>query len=304
MFNKALVGIDLIAIDTDIKSLEEINEVKKIQIGSKLLNGLSSEMKPELAKESNMENYDEIKAALADTDIVFILAGLGGGTGSGASPIVAKIAKEIGALTIAIVTMPFKFEGKQRFKLAEFGLENIKKESDSVVVIQNEKHLPFINKNLALKDAFKVIDVVVEEAINGMIGVLLSNEENDINLDFYDLKMIMSHKGMALIGVGKYEGKNSANEAIKQSIGSLFLEDVTLNEATGILIHFTVHTDFPIVEIAEAMEVIYENAHYDVEVIFGVTTDTSLSKKYVKATMILTGFEKNYNVANNVKYEG
>jgi len=193
MFNKALVGIDLIAIDTDIKSLEEINEVKKIQIGSKLLNGLSSEMKPELAKESNMENYDEIKAALADTDIVFILAGLGGGTGSGASPIVPKIAKEIGALTIAIVTMPFKFEGKQRFKLAEFGLENIKKESDSVVVIQNEKHLPFINKNLALKDAFKVIDVVVEEAINGMIGVLLSNEENDINLDFYDLKMIMSH---------------------------------------------------------------------------------------------------------------
>lgn len=271
LFSKALVGIDLLAINTDIQSLEHISEVK---------------------------------TALTGTDIVFVLAGLGGGTGSGASPIIAKIAKEIGALTIAIVTTPFEFEGRQRFELAESGLKNIKKESDSVIVFQNEKLIHLIDKELGIKDAFKVVDATVVEAINEMIGVLLLNGENDINLEFYDLKTVMSHRGMALLSVGEGEGINSANEAIKQAIEAPLLEDVSLNEATGILIYFTVHPDFPIIEIAEAIEMIHEDAHYDADIIWGTRTDNSLNEDYVKVTMILTGFEENYNAANNADYEG
>ena len=305
MANKAMVGVNLIAINTDFESLEQIDEVEKILIGSKLLKG--SEMKPELGKESAMENYDEIKNTFQDADIVFILVGFGGGTGTGASPIIAQIAKEVDALTISIVTVPFKFEGKKRLKIAESGLGNIKQESDSVVVIQNENYISSIDKDLGLKDAFKVIDVVMEEAINGIIGVVLLKSKDDINLDFYDLQTVMSHKGMALVGIGKDEGINSANEAIKQSIGHALLENISLNEATGILIHFNVHTDFPIIKIAEAMKIIHEGANDDVEIIFGITTDKSLNDEYVKVIMILTGFEKYYDkniIVNNTTYKG
>jgi len=305
IFGKALVGVDLIAINSDIELLEQISGVKKIQLGSKLLKGRNAGMKPELGKEAALENYDDIKTALVGADIVFILVGLGGGMGSGATPVIAKIAKEIGALTIPIVTIPFLFEDKQRLKIAEDSLEKIKEESDSVVVIQNNKYLTFVNnKNLGLKDAFKAIDIVMEEVINGIIGVILSQGENEINLDFCDLQTIMSHKGMALVGVGEDEGKSSANEVIKQAIKSPFLEKISLNEASGILIHFTIHPDFSIVKISEAMEMINEVANYDAEIVWGTTTDISLSKNYVKVIIIVTGIEKHYNAANNFDYEG
>lgn len=293
--NKAMSEVNLIAINTDSESLEQIDGVTKILIGSKPLKGFDARMKPDLGKKAAMENYDEIKNALQGADIVFILVGLGGGTGSGASPIIAQIAKEIGALTIPIATMPFKFEGRQRLNIAECSLEEIKQKSDSVVVIQNQNYISSIDKNLGLKDTFKVIDVVMEDAINGIIGVVVSKGDNDINLDFLDLQTVMSHRGMALVGIGKDEGENAANEAIKQSIEYALLDDISLNEATGILIHFHVHTDFPYMKIADAMEIIHENTHPDAEVIYGVTTDTSLNEEYMKATMILTGFEKIYN---------
>ncbi|MEA3523604.1 MAG: cell division protein FtsZ [Campylobacterota bacterium] len=307
MLNKTLVGIDLIAIGTDTESLAQIDDVKKIQIGSKLVKGLGAGMKPDIGTQASIEDYDEIRTVLEGADIVFILAGLGGGTGTGASPIVAQIAKKVGALTISIVTTPFKFEGKKRSQLAKIGLENIKKESNSVLVIQSDKLLTLIDKRLGLKDAFKVLDGVIEEAINGMASIVLSSEENDINLDFDDLKTVMSHKGMAVMGTGKYNGNNAANEAVKQAMEYVLLENIALNEVTGALIHFNVHPNFLIMEISEAMDIINESVHEDAEVIFGTTTDSSLSEEYVQVIIIFTGFEKKYTqnrVMNNIHFDG
>ena len=281
LFNKALVNIDLIAIDADNELLEQLDNVKKIYTGLKY--------------------YDKLKTAFLGADIIFITAGFGGVTGTATSQIVAKIAKEIDALTISIVTMPFKFEGRARSELAESGLDKIKKESDSVVIIDNEKLLPSIDKNINFKEALKVIDIAVEEVINGIMGLIIAKGENDINLDFADIQAIMSHKGMALMGIGKSEGEDSANKAIKQAMEYASLENKSLCKVSGILIQFNVHPDFPIMEIAEAMEIIHEDAHDDADILFGTTTDKSLTKEYVKVTMILTGFDEDVTV-NNINY--
>ena len=300
MLRENVTGIDMILINTDAQALNDSSsEAMKIQIGVKLTKGLGAGMKPEVGRESAMENYDEIKAALEGADIVFISAGLGGGTGTGAAPVVAKIAKEVGALTVSVVTKPFKYEGKKRNKLAFSGLEELKQESDSIIVIPNDKLLSIIDRRLGLKDSFKIVDSVLAQAVTGTSGVILSSGDNDINLDFADLRTVMSHRGMALMGVGEHEGENAAYEAIKTAIESPLLDNMSINGAMGILVHFYMHPDFPMMEITEAMDVIEESAHEDADVIWGTSTDASLAIDYVKITIVATGFEKDFVSENN-----
>jgi cell division protein FtsZ len=302
MINEGVSGIEMMLVNTDAQVLSETNGATKIQIGAKLTKGLGAGMKPSIGKDSALENYDDIRSALEGADIVFISAGLGGGTGTGAAPVVAQIAKEVGALTISIVTKPFMFEGRKRLKLAETGLEELKKESDSIVVIPNDKLLSIIDRKLGLKESFKIVDSVLAQAVSGTSGVILSSGENDINLDFADLQTVMSHKGMALMGVGEHEGENAAYEAIKAAIESPLLDNMSINGAMGVLVHFSMHPDFPMMELAEAMEVVHESAHDDAEVIWGTSTDASLPENYVKITIVATGFEKELN-GNNGDFE-
>ena len=302
MLKEGVTGIEMMLVNTDAQVLSEDSAASKIQIGAKLTKGLGAGMKPEVGKDSALENYDDIRASLEGADIVFISAGLGGGTGTGAAPIVAKIAKEVGALTIAVVTKPFTFEGKKRLKLAEAGLEELKKESDSIVVIPNDKLLSIIDRKLGLKDSFKIVDGVLAQAVSGTSGVILSNGDNDINLDFADLQTVMNHKGMALMGVGEHEGENAAYEAIKAAIESPLLDNMSINGALGVLVHFNMHPDFPIMEIYDAMNVVTESADDDADIIFGTSTDTTLSENYVKITIVATGFEKEVEIKNNPEF--
>lgn len=299
MLKEGVTGIEMVVVNTDAQVLSESNAATKIQIGTKLTKGLGAGMKPSVGKDSALENYDEIRGALEGADIVFISAGLGGGTGTGAAPVVAQIAKEVGALTISVVTKPFAFEGKKRLALAEEGLEELKRESDSIVVIPNDKLLSIIDRRLGLKDSFKIVDGVLAQAVSGTAGVILSSGENDINLDFADLKTVMSHKGMALMGVGEHEGENAAYEAIKAAIESPLLDNMSINGAMGVLVHFKMHPSFSMFEISEAMLVVQESAHEDAEVIFGTSTDESLPENYVKITIVATGFEKQGSDAKN-----
>ncbi|SFV56466.1 Cell division protein FtsZ [hydrothermal vent metagenome] len=302
MLKEGVTGIEMMLVNTDAQVLSEDSAASKIQIGAKLTKGLGAGMKPEVGKDSALENYDEIRASLEGADIVFISAGLGGGTGTGAAPIVAKIAKEVGALTIAVVTKPFTFEGKKRLKLAEQGLEELKKESDSIVVIPNDKLLSIIDRKLGLKDSFKIVDGVLAQAVSGTSGVILSNGDNDINLDFADLQTVMNHKGMALMGVGEHEGENAAYEAIKAAIESPLLDNMSINGALGVLVHFNMHPDFPIMEIYDAMNVVNESADDEADIIFGTSTDTTLPENYVKITIVATGFEKEVETTNNPEF--
>ena len=305
MVREGVQGIEMVMINTDSQALNQLDNVKKIQIGAKLTGGLGAGMKPEIGRDSALENYDDIKNVLEGADIVFISAGLGGGTGTGAAPVVAGIAKEVGALTVSVVTKPFNFEGKKRAKLAEMGLEELKKESDSIVVIPNERLLSIIDKHLGLKESFKIVDSVLAQAVSGTSGVILSSGDNDINLDFADLRTVMSHKGMALMGVGEFEGENAAYEAIKSAIESPLLDNMSINGAMGVLVHFKISPDFPTLELHEAMQVVNETAHEDADIIFGTSTDPELPNNYVKITIVATGFEHvDDKKVNNESFEG
>lgn len=299
MLKEGVTGIEMMMINTDAQVLNEANAATKIQIGAKLTKGLGAGMKPNIGKDSALENYDEIREALSGADIVFISAGLGGGTGTGAAPVIAQISKEVGALTISIVTKPFRFEGSKRLKLAEAGLEELKKESDSIVVIPNDKLLSIIDRKLGLKESFKIVDAILAQAVSGTSGVILSSGDNDINLDFADLQTVMSHKGMALMGVGEHQGENAAYEAIKAAIESPLLDNMSINGAMGVLVHFSMHPDFPMLELADAMEVVHESAHDDAEVIWGTSTDATLPEDYVKITIVATGFERELSETTN-----
>lgn len=309
MINEGVEGIQMVVANTDAQVLQTSFAPVKIQMGSRLTKGLGAGMKPSVGKDSAIESYDDIRTALEGADIVFIAAGLGGGTGTGAAPIIAQIAKDLGALTISVVTKPFMFEGRKRMKLADQGLVDLKKESDSIVVIPNDKLLSIIDKNLGMKESFKIVDSVLAQAVSGTSGVILSSGDNDINLDFADLKTVMCHHGMALMGVGEHQGENAAYEAIKAAIESPLLDNMSINGAMGVLVHFTMHPDFPMLAIGEAMGVVEESADENADVIFGTTTDATLPIDYIKITLVATGFDheedpkKKASSANNEAFE-
>ncbi|WP_297814077.1 cell division protein FtsZ [uncultured Helicobacter sp.] len=285
-------GIELAVANTDAQAISSSTAPIRIQLGAKLTKGLGAGMKPQVGKDAALESYEELKQFLENTDIVFISAGLGGGTGTGAAPVIAKAAKEVGALTVSIVTKPFRWEGRQRAKLAEEGYRELKAESDSIVVIPNEKLLSIVDKNLGLKDSFRIVDDVLARAVNGMSGVILSHSAGDINVDFADVKTVMNHKGMALMGIGESSGADAAKEAIKIAIESPLFDNMSINGAKGVLVHFYINPDYPLTEISNAMDIIYSNTDPEAEVIFGTTSDTSIERDKVRITIVATGFER------------
>ncbi len=292
MIAEGISGIDLIAANTDAQALETSNATTKIRLGERETKGLGAGMKPEIGKNAATESFNELKDALAGADMVFIASGFGGGTGTGAAPVVAQAAKEVGALTISVVTKPFGFEGRKRSRLAETGIEELKKESDSIVIIPNDKLLSIVDKDLGIKDSFKLVDDILSRAVGGMSAVVLSSGMNDINVDFADVQTIMSHKGMAILGVGESEGEDSAVEAVKNAIESPLLDNLSINGAMGVLVHFHMHPDFPLTQIQNAMDIIYDSAHEEADVIFGTTTSDKITGNQVKITIVATGFTK------------
>jgi cell division protein FtsZ len=283
--------IDLIAANTDLQVLHISKAPKKIQLGLKLTKGLGAGMKPEIGRDSAVESYEDIKSALKGADIIFIAAGLGGGTGTGAAAIIAKAAKEIGALTVSVVTKPFTWEGKKRAGLANLGLEELKKVSDSIIVVPNDRLLEIIDENVGMKDAFKIIDNILFQAVNGMSEVILNPGNSDINTDFADVKTIMQHRGMALMGIGKAKGEDAAQRALEDAIDSPLLDKVSLNGAKGILIHFNIHPQVSLFAINDVMGTINDRMDSNAEIIFGTTSDSTLETDEVKITIVATGFE-------------
>jgi len=298
MIRSGTAEVEFYAANTDIKDLSGSLAPHKVQMGVKLTKGLGAGMRPEKGKESAIENYDEIRGAMNGADIVFIAAGLGGGTGTGAAPIIAQAAKEVGALTIAVVTMPFKFEGRKRSKLADAGLLELKKESDSIVIIPNQKILSIVERNLGQAEAYKMADEVLYRAVNGTSSIILSDSNGGITVDFADFQTVMGYKGTALMGVGEAQGQNAAYEALKVAIESPLLDNVSIQGAMGILVNFTVHNEYPMLEISEAMESIEDKVDEEADVVFGSTYDNSLPVDVVKITIVATGFEKEKNKAH------
>jgi len=300
MINEGTHKIDLIAANTDMQVLQISKAPKKIQLGIKLTKGLGAGMKPEIGRDSAVESFEDIKNSLKGADIVFIAAGLGGGTGTGAAAIIAKAAKEIGALTVSVVTKPFTWEGKKRAGLASLGLEEIKKVSDSIIVIPNDRLLEIIDENVGMKDAFKIIDNILYQAVNGMSEVILNPGNSDINTDFADVKTIMQHKGMALMGIGKAKGENAAQRALENAIDSPLLDKVSLGGAKGILIHFNIHPQVSLFAINDVMSRIHDTIDSNAEIIFGTTSDNTLETDEVKITIVATGFESK-NLSSEVE---
>ncbi len=299
MISEGVAGIDLISANTDAQALDTSLAPYKLQLGINATRGLGAGMMPEKGREAALESFDEIKDTLAGADIVFISAGMGGGTGTGAAPIVAQAAKEVGALTVSVVTSPFKFEGRKRTKLAKMGLEELKRESDSIVVVPNEKLLTIVEKNLGIKESFRLVDDVLSQAVGGISNVILSHGPNDINLDFADVRTVMGHRGLALMGAGSSTGANAAYDAAKSALESPLLDNISINGAMGVLVHFHIHPDYPILQISEAMDIIEEHADEDASVIFGTTTNADMDPDEVRITIVATGFEDPNSLASD-----
>jgi cell division protein FtsZ len=292
MINEGTHKIDLIVANTDLQVLQISKAPKKIQLGKKLTKGLGAGMKPEIGRDSAVESYEDIKKVLGQSDIAFIAAGLGGGTGTGAAAIIAKAAREVGALTVAVVTKPFAWEGKKRAGLANLGLEELRKVTDSIIVVQNDKLLEIVDKKIGMKDAFKIVDNVLYQAVNGMSEVILNPGNSDINTDFADIKTIMQHRGLALMGIGYGKGDNAAELALQSAIESPLLDKMSLSGAKGMLIHFHTNPQVSMFAISDVMSKINDTINGDAEVIFGTTSDDNLEIDEVKITIVATGFER------------
>lgn len=287
MLEANLKGIDFIAINTDAQDLHHCKVTEKIHIGKNLTRGLGAGMNPDVGRQAAEENKDELQDALKNSDMVFVTCGLGGGTGTGAAPIIAEVAREAGALTVAVVTKPFAFEGLQRKKIAEAGLENLKNQVDTIITIPNDKILGAIDKKVLLLDSFKIADDILLQGVQGISDLITT--PGIVNVDFADVKAIMENTGPSLMGIGKASGENRAVEAAKQAINSPLLE-LSIDGAKGVLFNVSGGADLTMLEINEAADIITESIDPDAKVIFGAITDESLKKGEVKVTVIATGF--------------
>ncbi len=287
MINSKVRGVEFIAVNSDAQDLHRSLAKRKIHIGKNLTRGLGTGMNPELGKRAAEETRQEVQEALAGSDMVFITCGMGGGTGTGAAPIVAKIAKEVGALVIAIVTKPFSFEGAHRREIAERGLAELKKEVDAYIVIQNDKLLSIVDAKMSAKGAFAMCDEILRQAVEGVSDIITT--PGDINTDFNDIKAIMEGAGPALMGIGIAEGDERAREAAQQAINSPLL-DVSISGAKGILFVVAGSDDLGIMEVQEAAKVINESADKNAKVIFGIMHDDKLKKGQLRIIVIATGF--------------
>lgn len=286
MIDGGLQGVEFIVSNTDRQVLASHRASKKINLGSELTKGLGAGANPEIGKRSAIESYNDIVEALEGADMVFVTAGMGGGTGTGAAPIVAKIAREMGALTIGVVTRPFLFEGKKRMRNADSGIAELRENVDTLIVIPNQKLLSISNDRTTLVDSFKRADEVLLHAVKGISDLI--NVRGYINLDFADIRTVMASKGMAIMGTGRARGENRAVEAATAAISSPLLENISIDGATGIVVNIT-GADLLMNEVNEATTLITEAAHESAEVIFGAVIDESLGDE-IQITVIATGF--------------
>jgi cell division protein FtsZ len=288
MISSDLEGVEFIAANTDAQALPNNLAPLKIQLGTQLTKGLGAGGNPEMGRKSALEDVQRIQEALAGADMVFVTAGMGGGTGTGAAPIVAQIARDMGALTVAVVTKPFNFEGKRRLKNAELGIQELGAAVDTIITIPNQKLLTLAGDDMSMLEAFQRADDVLLQAVRGISDLIV--HPGLINVDFADVKTIMCQMGRALMGTGYGKGQNRAMDAARMAIASPLLDDVSVNGATGILLNFTAGPDVRLSEIEAAASLVQETAHEDANIIFGVVTDSTMGDM-VKVTVIATGFE-------------
>ncbi|MBP3722127.1 MAG: cell division protein FtsZ [Selenomonadaceae bacterium] len=287
MIELGLDGVDFIAVNTDAQALRHSNATKRMQIGEKLTRGLGAGAKPIIGEKAAEESYEDIKEALRNSDMVFVTAGMGGGTGTGAAPIVAQCAKEVGALIVGVVTKPFSFEGPSRRKNAEMGIENLQNHVDTIITIPNDRLLQVIDRTTPVTQAFSIANDVLYQGVKGISDLIM--KPGLINLDFADVKTIMSDAGSALMGIGEASGENAAVEAAKRAVESPLLE-IDIKGAKGILLNIAGAPDsLSMMEVNEAFVTIQEAAHPDVNIIFGASLDESMGDK-ISVTVIATGF--------------
>ena len=280
-------GVDFVAMNTDVQALHHNSAESKLHIGKTVTRGLGAGMDPEMGKRSAEESRNEIRESLKDSNMVFITCGLGGGTGSGASPVIAEIAREVGALTVAVVTKPFGFEGPQRKAISDRAYEELARKVDTIITIPNDRVLQIIDKKTSLLEAFKIVDDVLRQGVQGISELI--TVPGLINVDFADVKSIMSDTGSALMGIGHGTGENRALDAAKSAISSPLLE-LSIEGAKGILFTISGGSNLGMQEVSDAAEIITENTDKNVRVIFGTVIDESLGDD-VRVTVIATGFE-------------
>ncbi|MEI6668413.1 MAG: cell division protein FtsZ [Acidobacteriota bacterium] len=289
MMREGFQGVEFIVANTDMQALRQSTAPTKIQLGERLTKGLGAGADPNVGRQAALEDTERIIQALDGADLVFVTTGLGGGTGTGAAPVIASLASELGALTIAVVTRPFKFEGRKRSKQAEAGLGALRECVDSIITIPNERLLATIARDQPLVDAFATADDVLRQAIQGISDLILV--PGLINLDFADVKTILTGMGVAVMGTGVGEGPTRAVDAARTAISSPLLEDASIEGARGVIINVTGSPDLSLIEVSEANSIVQEAAHEDANIIFGAVIDPSLHGK-VKITVIATGFDR------------
>ncbi len=282
-------GVEFIAVNTDLKSLNMCKAPIKIQIGNKLTSGLGAGADPEVGKKAALEDVEKIKEHLKGAHMVFITCGLGGGTGTGASPVIAEISKELGSLTVAIATKPFAFEGKDRMRQAEQGVAQLKTRVDSLITIPNQRLFSIGGKHMTIIEAFLKADEVLLNAVQSILDLIRGS--GHVVVDFADVKTIMSERGMAIMGIGVATGENRAREAAQKAISSPLLEDISIHGARGVLINVTGDTNMTLHEVNEASTLIQEQAHEDAKIIWGLVYDDTMDGA-MRITVIATGFEE------------
>jgi len=289
MILSGLQGVEFVVANTDAQALEHNEALLKVQLGSEITRGLGCGADPDKGRGAALEARERLRETFEDADMVFVTAGLGGGTGTGAAPVVAEIAREAGALTVGVVTKPFAFEGKVRARNAERGLDELHRVVDTVITIPNQRLLALAGKNTAMKDAFVLADEVLFNAVRGISDLITIH--GLINLDFADVRTIMNEMGVALMGTGTASGDERATEAARAAISSPLLEDLSIEGAHGVLINITGSSDLTLFEVNEASTLIQEAAHEDVNIIFGAVIDDSMEEGAMRVTVIATGLD-------------
>jgi len=288
MIQAGIKGIEFLVANTDLQAMRTSLAPTKLQLGAKLTKGLGAGANPDIGKQAALEDTDRILEALSGADMIFITTGMGGGTGTGAAPIIASLAAELGALTVAVVTKPFGFEGKRRRVQAEQGIRALRDTVDTLITIPNERLLNFVERGTSLADAFKIADDILRQAVQGISDLI--TVAGEINLDFADVKTIMHGMGMALMGTGVSSGEHRAVEAAQRAISSPLLEEASIEGAKGVLINVTGGPDMTLFEVHEAASIIQEAADEEANIIFGTVIDSRM-KDEVKVTVIATGFD-------------
>ncbi len=294
MIEEGISDVNFIAMNTDAQVLRESLADKTLQIGKRTSRGLGAGARPEIGEKAAQEDIEEIKKLLENTDMVFITAGMGGGTGTGAAPVVAKLAKEMGALTVAVVTIPFDFEGKKRIQIANEGIDKLKEHVDTMLVISNSRIFKVIERKAGIKDAFRKIDEVLKQAVQGISSII--SEKGQINVDFADVRTVLSNRGEAIMGIGTGSGESRGSEAARMAMENPLIENSSFQNAGAMLVNIVGGADFTMEEFDEAAKTIQEYCHEDAEIIMGIAQDDSLKDK-IKIIVVATDFQEDEDFA-------